>query len=248
MFEKYLIPKVKSALMRFDFPPVAGVSWGHTSDWTGPEPRREGFSWSFSDSHSGRQAQDNVVHHVFEISQGYELKLSAQPGTNTLSIGGKVWSKVHYDAIPTLYAATDISKHTQWQYIEGFQPLSGSLTLSGSDIGTRFALRSQLAYSLGQPVIEKNETDPVWSKITNALGDAFKAVGIFANTPQELLATVQSGLGAVLRDQMEKTLTRLDVDLNQQAFIPPGGGVFTFQNPRFSPAADLVLDVIYIQP
>ena len=39
MFEKYLVPKVKSALMRFDFPPVAGVSWGHTSEWTGPEPR-----------------------------------------------------------------------------------------------------------------------------------------------------------------------------------------------------------------
>jgi hypothetical protein len=248
MFEKYLIPKVKSALMSFDFPPVGGVSWGHTSDWTGPEPLREGFSWTFSDSHSGRQVQDNVIHHVFEVSQGYELKLSAQPGTNTLSIDGKIWSKVHYDGIPTWAADTETSKHTQWRYIEGFQPVSGSLTLSGSDIETRFDLRAQLAYSLGQPVPEKNEVDPFFSKITDALGDAFKALGIFANTPEELLATAQSGLSAVLRDQMEKALTRLDVDLNQQAFIPPGGGVFTFQNPRFSPAADLVLDVIYIQP
>src|SRR5262249_49319220 len=154
MFEKYLVPKVKSALMSFEFPPVAGVSWGYTPDWTGPEPRREGFSWTFSESHSGRQVQDNVIHHVVEISQGYELKLSAQPGTNTLSIGGKVWSKVHYDGIPYWSAATDTSSHTQWQYIEGFQPLSGSVTLSGSDIGTRFDLRSQLAYSLGQPELE----------------------------------------------------------------------------------------------
>jgi hypothetical protein len=36
--------------------------------------------------------------------------------------------------------------------------------------------------------------------------------------------------------------------MKEHKFIPPGGGVFTFQNPIFTQAGDLFFDVIYRAP
>jgi hypothetical protein len=47
---------------------------------------------------------------------------------------------------------------------------------------------------------------------------------------------------------MKDSLSQLALDLSQHTFIPPGGGVFTYQNPRFSNAGDLFFDVIYRAP
>ena len=80
------------------------------------------------------------------------------------------------------------------------------------------------------------------------LGSALKSLGAVASTPQELVRQAERGLGESLKGYLEHTLARLDVDLKQHTFIPPGGGVLTFQNPAFSPAADLFLDVIYRAP
>ena len=57
------------------------------------------------------------------------------------------------------------------------------------------------------------------------------------------------------RDQSDRVRLALDsvlkdliIGLKQQAFIPPGGGYFTFANPRFTSVGDLMLDVIYRAP
>ncbi|MET0322668.1 MAG: hypothetical protein ABW069_18270 [Duganella sp.] len=58
-----------------------------------------------------------------------------------------------------------------------------------------------------------------------------------------------SGFAADARAAIEKMLNEalhdLNVDLGTLAIVPPGGGVFTFATPRFSPQRDLLLDIGY---
>lgn len=243
--EKYLIPRVKEALRWFEFPPVLQWGSGIAAGYTGPEPRRENLSWTFSESVTGGVEDRDIIRKVIEGHQGYELKLAVQPSTNVLSITGKLWSNIHYDGMTWL--APDKNNHTEWIYVDGHQDISGSLTFTGSGIGTDFNLGTQLTYKIGDPVVDKNEVGG-FSNVTEAFGSAFKAMGLLAKTPQDLIRQVQQDLGNGLKSSLERALARLDVDLKQYTFIPPGGGVFTFQSPCFSKSADLFLEVIYRAP
>jgi hypothetical protein len=243
--QKYLIPKIKSALDGFQFPSSFGASYGYQPGYVFPEPRRENLSWIFSDSHTATLEMKEFLRQLFDIGQGYELRFTVQPSSNMLQITGKLWSTVHYDGMTWL--APDKDNHTEWFYVDGHQDISGSLNLTGSGIGTDFNLGTQLQYSIGNPTIDRDEVGG-FANVYEGLGSALKSLGAVASTPQELIRQGQQGLGQALQGTLEHALARLDVDLKQQTFIPPGGGVFTFQNPAFSPAADLFLDVIYRAP
>jgi hypothetical protein len=243
--EKYLIPKVKASLAQFVFPSAFGVTYGIQAGWTGPEPTRDNLTWTFKQERTGGNVTSDIIKMQLDANQGYELSLTAQPSSNRIAIKGRIWSNVHYNGMTWL--APNIENATEWIYVDGHQEITGSALLTGNSIGTDFNLESKLDYTIGDLVIDRNVVGG-FSVVTEAFGKAFKAMGIIANSPQELLGEAQKGLSSVLRGYLNEALARLNVDLTQQTFVPPGGGVFTFQNPCFSNAGDLFFDVIYRAP
>lgn len=249
-FEKYLIPRFKDALRAMTWGGPVGI--GHTPDYRGPEPVRGPLAWTFAEQYNtstgNRYEDDILVHRVSRVSQGYSLTLQIRPSTNEVGITGRLSSAVHYDGSTWLEThVPDESHHTEWNYVDGHQDISGALTMAGNAIGTDFSMESHLEYNIGSPVVDKNEVGG-FANVTEAVGTVVKELGLIGTTPQELLRNGQAELGGALREALSRSLSLLDADLKQHTFIPPGGGVFTFQNPRFSNAGDLVFEVIYRQP
>jgi hypothetical protein len=238
--EKYLVPKFQKTL--------AGVQWesvlntaglGRPSGWAGPTPARDGLTWTFSEDVKTQAGLPEVVGTLtLTLTQSYRLQIKALPSVSPqqISISGRIDCKVHIDG-----SIFDIK--TQWIHVEGHQDFTGGIALTGDGIGTDFNLKSNLTYHFGDPVQDKKETGGL--NILSVVGDIAKAVGLTAKTPEEILVGAQKGTAEKLMGTVKNALSRLDMDLNQHSFIPPGGGVFTFQNPLFSNAGDLFLDVIY---
>ena len=82
----------------------------------------------------------------------------------------------------------------------------------------------------------------------NAFEGLFKEFGFIGSTTEERLDNQQADTVNNIKDSLTEALNNITLDLSSQSFIPPGGGVFTFQNPRFSAAGDLLFDVIYKAP
>ena len=96
-------------------------------------------------------------------------------------------------------------------------------------------------------MVDNNEVGG-FANVTEAFGKAFKALGIIDSTPEDIIHKAQKDIGNALASSLQQSLSILDVNLKQHTFIPPGGGVFTFQNPAFSNAGDLFFEVIYRAP
>lgn len=251
--EKYLIPRVREALKTMTWEGgLVGMGLGVSADYRGPEPVLGPLSWTFAEERKPSQensyGDDILVHRKFVTPQGYSLTLQVHPSTNQIGITGQISTGVHYDGTTWLEThAPDAEHHTEWNYVDGHQDISGSVAMTGNGIGTDFNLEAHLQYKIGDPVVDKNEVGG-FANVTEALGSVVKALGILGATPQELIRNAQSQLGTAMQQAVTRALARLDVDFKQQTFIPPGGGVFTFQNPCFSNAGDLVIEVLYRQP
>lgn len=243
--EKYLIPRIKAALRDFHFPsPLPGISFGYAAGYEGPEPKRDRLTWAFTSSVKGGVSHPDGVggRKDLSVDQGYELAFTVQPSSNQLSITGRLWTNVHYDGYTVFSDSPSDSI-----YVDGHQALSGTMSLVDNGIGADFNLESRLDYKVGDPVVDREVVDG-FAKVTEALGSALKTLGIIASSPSELLRQAQRAAGEALKSHLRESLARLDTDLRQHTFIPPGGGVFTFQNPRFSDAGDLFFEVIYRAP
>jgi hypothetical protein len=104
-----------------------------------------------------------------------------------------------------------------------------------------------LTHTFGDLVVD---SDDIWgvakaSQFFEKLGEDMHLAG---DTTAERLQNQQRDMVDHLRVSLDTWLNNVTLDLGQHAFIPPGGGVFTFQNPRFSNAGDLIFDVIYQAP
>ncbi len=243
--EQYLIPMVKAALRDFRFPsPFEGIGYGHIDGYSGPEPKRDHLTWTFADSVKGGDTQDDLVggRREYTVDQGYELALAVQPSSNQVSITGRLWTNAHFDGYIPLREAPD-----EWVHIHGHQDISGALKLVDNGVVTDFNLEAHLDYTVGEPVLDKTEYSD-WAKVAAAIDSGFKAMGISVTSPSALIVQAQKEVGQKLKSVLQESLARLDADLKQHTFIPPGGGVFTFQHPRFSNAGDLFFEVIYRAP
>jgi hypothetical protein len=238
--EQYLIPKFQKALAGVQWESVLGTAGiGRRDTYAGPTPIRSGLTWTFAETIETKTNLPEVLGElVLTLTQSYSLQVKVLPSTapQQLAISGTVGCKVHIDG-------SFLKIRTQYIHVDGHQDYSGALALTGSGIGTDFDLKSTLTYDFKDPVTEKTDTGGV--AVLAVMGDIAKAVGLIAETPGELLAKAQKGTGQKLMGTLKLALARLELDINQHSFIPPGGGVFTFQNPCFSPAGDLFLDVIY---
>lgn len=235
--ERYLLPKVASALFTFDFPSMLNVGHGYQGGVTPPVPPRKGLTWTLSRSETEREFASRFLAERTVAEGGYNVDFTVKPSTNQISINGRVSTKVHFDAGLSMEAITE------WAHTEGHRDIAGSFSLTGNGIGTDFNLQSTLAFTLGQPVVDRNELGGAVK-----INEAWKALKFIPATPEELVKSKGQEILDALNKAMKDSLSQLDLNLKQHTFIPPGGGVFTFQNPRFSDAGDLFFDVIYRAP
>lgn len=239
--EQYLIPKFQQALTRVDWQSVLGTAGvSRPVGDPGPTPTRNGLTWTFAESvTTSTNLPETIGTLTLTLIQSYSLTVQALPSTSPqqIAISGRIDCKVHIDG-------SFLDVKTQYIHVEGHQDVTGGIALTGSGIGTAFELKSVLAYQFKDPVQDKNESGGAIPTLA-VFGDIAKSVGLMAKTPAELLVSVQNRTAEKLMQTLKAALGRLDMDLNQHTFIPPGGGVFTFQNPCFSNAGDLFMDVIY---
>lgn len=210
------------------------------------QPSNQGLKWTYARTDTDpEKVVDNIIKQMFNQSQGYEITLEAVPGKNLLNISGKISSSFHYDG--STWIAPEKSNHTEWNYSEGYIPITGTCTLTGNGIGTDFFLRSDLQYSFGDPVVTRSEVGGM-SWVSEGLAQTLKAMGVTSTTIQDLLNSLTATMRTNIKNQLDGVLGQFQIDLKEHKFIPPGGGVFTFQNPTFTQAGDLFMDVIYRAP
>jgi hypothetical protein len=235
--EKYLIPKIAEALWyKFDFAPMFGVAYGRPGNITEiPVPPRKGLTWAWSETRNpGASMNQGILNLRYTAEEGYSLEVKVMPSTNQISIKGRVTTKAHYDAGLT---ANDT---TEWYYADGHRDVNGSLNLTGNGSGRDFNLETKLEFNVGETVPDQNRGGGAVK-----INEVWKWLTVIPETPENLMKSHCQKISNALKNAMEVSLKALDLDLKQHTFIPPGGGVFTFQNARFSNAGDLFFDVLY---
>lgn len=223
LLDEYLIPSFKQAL--------------------GLDPIVQGFARKFEWSESARKKQDDVFHHVIDKKKGYWITIEPVLGKNYLQISGKVWSSVYYEQ-------QDQITHSKIGSLvaEGEQVLKGTVTLTARGSGAEFALDAEPAHSFDPYKTTRSDSSGI-SDVGEFATKIPKWLGFGGKTLTQMLEGDAREMGTRIQQNLDKVLNSIEVDLTHHDFIPPGGGVFDFQNVRFSgKTADLVFEVIYRAP
>jgi len=216
------------------------------SDLIGLPPAADDRTWTFSHGEQFNDTSSDIIDREWDAARGYTLAISIVPGSNTLTITGQVASHANMDGYTKRVGVLG-HDHTEWIHMAGHQDLTGSVTLDVQGMGTAFQVDPVVTYAFGDVVVD-NDSIEGGAKVLNAFETAFQALHITGSTTAEKLANQQRELVSNLSAWLDQVLKNITVDLSQHAFIPPGGGVFTFQNLRFSNVGDLIFDVIYQAP
>jgi hypothetical protein len=215
-----------------------------------------GLTWTFTRQEqickrSGREAciipPTFYLNCDYDSARDYLLKLEIQPGTNQIKISGRMNSHATYDGHTPDLGFLGGNDHVSWIHYRGYADISGTVTLEGQGIGREFKFNPRLEFNISPVQVTESETEGL-AKVTEAGGSVLDTLGIIDDTPAKALAHMQRSVLDGLRKALEDELKNLQLDLSQHAFVPPGGGVFTFQNPRFSQVGDLIFDAIYQAP
>jgi hypothetical protein len=241
--DKYLIPKFRAAFRTVPWESVLGTPGiGRTDQNRGPDVTRNSLQWTLSEKIKTGVVKDDLIGQItMRLDQGYSVIVTVHPSKTPeqISIQGRIDCKIHVEGAPS-----EGAKPTHQMDVNGHQNFSGALTLTGSGIATDFNLEAKSSdYKFDDAVIDHRETKGV--NFGDLFSGALKVLGLPFKTNEELYAEAQKQTTRKLVESMKGALSLLDADLKQHCFIPQGGGVFTFQNPCFSNAGDLFLDVIY---
>jgi hypothetical protein len=241
--DNYLIPLFTHEIGKI--PTFHARQWPIPTNITLDSIPDDEWSWTYADSaRQDDSSNDFFNHYEWHIGTHYDLTIAIVPGTNTLNISGGVSSFANVD----FYShGGELSAHTGSITMAGHQNVSGSVTMVDAGIGTGFSVQPTLTHTFGDLVVD---SDDIWgvakaSQFFEKLGEDMHLAG---DTTAERLQNQQRDMVDHLRVSLDTWLNNVTLDLGQHAFIPPGGGVFTFQNPRFSNAGDLIFDVIYQAP
>jgi hypothetical protein len=210
----------------------------------GSAPAKNGDTRTYSIRNSGTDNPNNIgVQHLLDYSDGYTLNVTLVPGTNMLTISGTISSSrtyrertlktlVHKDGLPTLSVNGS-----------GTRTFNAAIVLTAEGIGTELSIHPDLNNPQFSPIQVSGDTSG-FAKVTQAFQNLFGLQDMqtmLSNGAQQKVNEISSVLQVVL--------SRIDIDLSKHQFIPPGGGVFTFQNLHFSDqTGDLLMDVIYQAP
>ena len=213
-----------------------------------PDVDPNGMRWTYRAEQKHKTRRKDIISHNFEHGWSWEIRIEVVPGTAQLNISGRINSFVHYEG-RTLKVWRFGNDRTEGQYNDGHQDIRATLKLEGSGGSLDFKITADIPEDnyFSQVFVDRDTTFG-FSHVTEAAGAVFKAVGIIGNSPAEILENASAGQLHSLKEVMNNALKQIDVECNEHAFIPPGGGVFTFQNLRFSDAGDAVVDVIYQSP
>lgn len=222
-FDEYLIPLFTQ---QFGFSPMVN---GNTR------------TYSKSDSRSDRRK--DIVQRILDSSDSYAVSITLVPGTNTLNISGSISSSRTYRerTLPTLVNKDGLPSLSVNG--SGTRTFNAAITLTVQGIGTEFSLHPDLNEPQFSPIQISGDTDG-FAEVTKAFQKLF---GI-KDMETELGNAAQDRVNQISQ-VLQGVLSRIDIDLSKHQFIPPGGGVFTFQNLHFSDqTGDLLMDVIYQAP
>jgi hypothetical protein len=212
----------------------------------GRPPAVANLTWTFADDSRQSWKSRDIIDREWDKGRRWNLAIAIAPGTNKLYLSGRVSSHAKMDGYTLTADFGAFGKaghyHTEWIHMEGHQDLAGSVTLTGGGIGTGFNLVPAVEHGFRGLVVD-NESVEGGAQVLTAFEDFFTG-----KTTAEALRNQQQGDVNNLSTWLDQVLRDINLDLSQHAFIPPGGGVFTFQNPRFSRAGDLIFDVIYQGP
>jgi hypothetical protein len=205
------------------------------------------LKWTFSDATQQQDSSSDIIDRTWENGTKWNLDIAILPGSNTLNISGLISSYANMDGYTKKFLGIG-GWHTEWMHIEGHQNFSAQLTFTGGGSGLTFDLEPHLSELKFTEMQVDNDSIEGGAKVLNAFEGASKACNFQGSTTSERLGNQQAELVEKLKNQLTTALSKIEMNLSQQSFIPPGGGVFTFQNPRFSDAGDLLFDVIYQAP
>jgi hypothetical protein len=205
------------------------------------------LKWTFSDVTQQRSDTRDIIDRKWDTGSSWNLEIAIVPGTSALRISGSISSHAYMDGY-TLKLGALGGYHTEWIYAAGHKNLSSQLTLAGGGSGSTFDLEPNLAALTFTAMQVDRDEIKGGAVVLNAFEGVFKSCNFIGSTTAERLGNQQSGIVENLKTQLEAALKHIEIDLSNQSFIPPGAGVFTFQNPRFSAAGDLLFDVIYQAP
>jgi hypothetical protein len=199
------------------------------------------MAWTFASASQQRSSTRDIIDRKWDRGANWSIDITISPGTSQLDVSGRISSYAHMDGY-TLKLGALGGYHTEWIYIGGHRNFSSRLLLTGGGSGSTFDLEPKL----GPLNFTAMQVDRDEIKGGAVVLNAFEE--LTGSTTAERLGNQQSSLVDNLKQQLEASLGQVQMDLSQQSFIPPGAGVFTFQNPRFSMAGDLLFDVIYQAP
>ena len=232
--DEYLIPKFNSAINN-----IRGIG----SDTSiNVQPRIEGLKWTFSYTFARIQALLPGVGPWVPIAGNnfrtngtcsFEVVIEILPNSNNLSVYGKV--EVNLDC-----GEHDWLDDFSYLYDSNI-PLSGTCKIiEGGENSTDLTMAAVLEHHFGSEIVTKKEKngfgmDQVWT-----LNFLDKVNEVSTKAYQTVMISLEKCL--------DESLKQVSIELSQHKFIPPGGGVFTFQDPIFSQAGDLIFPVIYKAP
>jgi hypothetical protein len=136
------------------------------------------------------------------------------------------------------YTNTERIAHT------GYQDLEGAVELTGGGSCLGFNLLPEVDYTFKDMVMDEGERSEGANTLPS-VSEMIKALGLTGETLLKGIENAQTETVDRLRGWLDQSLNHIDLNLTHHAFIPLGGGVFTFDTPRFSAAGDLLFDVTY---
>lgn len=206
----------------------------------------ENLKYTFSDKKSSKGKFDATIYDVhYDNETSWEVSLKILPGTNTIEVEGFINTKLYVDLVT-------LSNDVGHLHIKGYNHLSGKIMLRGDTPMNenrqpepeKFSIQIDADINFKGAEIKEDDVAGLLA-LSNTLESIFKAIGIVGETSAEKIKKSQAETVKLISDTLESRLRNLKIDMNNHAFIPPGGGVFSYQNPHFSNTGNLYIDAIY---
>ncbi|QBF33294.1 hypothetical protein [Thalassococcus sp. S3] len=221
-------------------------------------PIREGLKWKYKFDDVRTTSHDDygpvlvedwkfkVGQQDFKTVQRYEIEFEIVPDTHLIKFSGATTGSFKYDGYNELVKLAT-PEHIEWLYYTGSQQITGEVKLSTSGIAADFQIDTDVTYSVGEYNETENEASALM-EVYNVVSEILKELDLVGDSIKGAMSTITQNLATEITAALKQGLDSVAIELKQQGYIPPGGGVFSFQNPRFTNAGDLMMDVIYIAP
>lgn len=208
-----------------------------------------GFSWGIL---------SKVADLIFRINQhsSWTIAFKPRPGTNELQFEGTIFANA--SAVLEIEASLlfkSINLEIGSQKIKGTQKFSGTILLEGKadeldgdDMLSQFSIKPKLKEKIKFEKFDLDTDSSGYISIQNFIGDALKNTFIPYPSLRDALSATQTAIGVKLASLINDMISKFNIEMTNYAFIPPGGGVLSYQKPHFSTQGDLFIDAIYKTP